>query len=161
METLNKQKIADILYSYIKQMMGLAYISQNDIPEIAGEITKEFCQSPDQTETPVEQLIESAEDWFDKNSMNYKGIKSRHYAIQMIKDFASRPAGKQVSDEELCIILHGGKPLNNRIFTSINSARNYVKMTYPRRRFSEPKDNVFLDKNYGAKFEIVELQNNN
>jgi hypothetical protein len=30
----------------------------------------------------------TAEEWFDKNSMNYKGIQNRHHAINMISDFA-------------------------------------------------------------------------
>jgi len=27
--------------------------------------------------------MKTAEEWFDENQANYKGIKSRHYAIQM------------------------------------------------------------------------------
>lgn len=45
-ETLSKQKIADILYSHIKQMMGLCYISQNDIPDIAEELLTELKLQP-------------------------------------------------------------------------------------------------------------------
>lgn len=42
------QNIADILYSHIKQMMGLCYISQNDIPDIAKEIASksQFKEQP-------------------------------------------------------------------------------------------------------------------
>jgi hypothetical protein len=70
---------------------------------------------------------------------------------------------KGLEDEEpemrgFWIILHQGKPLNDFLFTSDLEARNYVKMTYPKRRFIEPKDNIFIDKNYGAKFEIINLK---
>ena len=37
-----------------------------------------------------EQRVGTAEEWFDENQANYKGIKSRHYAIQMLKDFTSQ-----------------------------------------------------------------------
>ena len=58
---------------------------------------------------------------------------------------------------EIWVIMKSGKVLDNRFFTSDDSARNYIKMTYPKRRFKEISDNVFLDKNFGAKFTIIEL----
>lgn len=52
METrLTKQKIADILYSHIKQISGFCCIDQNDIPDIAGEILSQF-----KTVEPVQRL---------------------------------------------------------------------------------------------------------
>lgn len=47
---------------------------------------------------------QTATEWFDKNSMNYNGIKSRHSAIQMIKDYCAQnqqPEGINVTDEEI------------------------------------------------------------
>jgi len=35
----------------------------------------------------MKDLRKLAEIWYDKNSMNYKGILSRHNAISMITDF--------------------------------------------------------------------------
>jgi hypothetical protein len=61
-------------------------------------------------------------------------------------------------DKEPCIILHGGQPLNDLIFNSDKEARNYIKMQYPKRKFIEPQENVFIDKFYGAKFKIIILK---
>lgn len=36
------------------------------------------------------ELKHTAEEWFDKNMEKYTGIKSRHYAIQMLNDFVSQ-----------------------------------------------------------------------
>ena len=48
--------------------------------------------------------VGTAEEWFDENQANYKGIKSRHYAIQMLKDFTSQfqqKAQQPITDEIL------------------------------------------------------------
>jgi hypothetical protein len=49
-----------------------------------------------------------AEEWFEKNQENYKGIKSRYWAIKMLNDFASQFAlpGK----EKIIEILREFKP---------------------------------------------------
>ena len=63
--------------------------------------------------------------------------------------------------EESWIILHSGKPLHNHFFHSDKETRNYIKMQYPKRRFTETKENIFIDKNFGGKFEIIRLKNDN
>jgi hypothetical protein len=59
--------------------------------------------------------------------------------------------------DEVWIIIHAQKVLNNVFFTSEKAARNYIKMQYPKRRFKEIPDNTFTDTNYGATFKITRL----
>ncbi len=51
----NKQQIANILYSHIKQMQGLCYVSQNDIPDIADEIIRLFESQSEQSKPDTSQ----------------------------------------------------------------------------------------------------------
>lgn len=53
-------------------------------------------------------------------------------------------------------ILNKGKIVENILFKSQEEARNWIKMKYPKRRFKEPKENVFICANYGTKFIIQE-----
>jgi len=65
---------------------------------------------------------------------------------------------KETLENEKCIILHQGKVLNNLLFNSIKEARNWIKMTFSKRRFKEPKENVFVDSRYGTTFKIIILK---
>ncbi len=57
---------------------------QNIIKALSGEKIPEV-----QTITSTDyKEPDGAEEWFDKNSINYKGVRSRHHAIQMLNDFA-------------------------------------------------------------------------
>ncbi len=58
---------------------------------------------------------------------------------------------------EYWIILHRGLPHKNMLFFSDKKARNWVKMVYTNRRFKEPEENVFVCKQYGTTFKIIEL----
>lgn len=55
------------------------------------------------------------------------------------------------------IILHQNRPLENILFKRLEEARNYIKMQYPKRKFKEQDENVFVCSNYGTTFRIVEL----
>jgi len=55
------------------------------------------------------------------------------------------------------VIMFQKKPLKNILFQSDKEARNYIKMQNPKRKFKEPKENVFVCSRYGTTFEIVEL----
>jgi len=61
--------------------------------------------------------VGTAEEWFDENQANYKGIKSRHYAIQMLKDFTSQ---------------FQQRPLPAEYFNSITDLRIYL-LRHPNR----------------------------
>jgi hypothetical protein len=63
--------------------------------------------------------------------------------------------------DEIYIIMHAQKVLNNIFFTSEKKARNYIMMQNPKRRFKEFPDNIFTDKNYGATFKIIKLMDVN
>lgn len=76
--------------------------------------------------------------------------------------------GKQQSDPEKTailphisgsafVIMFQKKPLKNILFQSDKEARNYIKMQNPKRKFKEPKENVFVCSRYGTTFEIIEL----
>jgi len=54
-------------------------------------------------------------------------------------------------------ILNKGEIVENILFKTLTEARNYIKMKYPKRRFKEDKENVFVCCNYGTKFIIEEL----
>jgi len=54
-------------------------------------------------------------------------------------------------------IMHKGAVHLNMFFTSEEKARNWIKMTYPKRRFKEPIHNKFICAYYGTTFTIVEL----
>lgn len=55
------------------------------------------------------------------------------------------------------VIMHQKKPLKNILFKTVKEARNYIKMQNPKRKFKEPKENVFICSRYGTTFEIVGL----
>lgn len=67
---LTKQKIADILYSHIKQISGFCCIDQNDVPDIASEILSEYnqCQSevmPSDEEIEINLKMEAVKYAYD------------------------------------------------------------------------------------------------
>tara|TARA_R110000851_G_scaffold268040_1_gene420619 strand:+ start:260 stop:577 length:318 start_codon:yes stop_codon:yes gene_type:complete len=53
-------------------------------------------------------------------------------------------------------ILNKGEILENILFKTLEEARNYIKMKYPKRNFKEPQENVFVCAHYGTKFIIQE-----
>ena len=55
------------------------------------------------------------------------------------------------------IIIHKGMPFMNKIFNSDKQARNWIKMEYSTRRFKEPEENIFVCKQYGTTFKIIQL----
>ena len=56
------------------------------------------------------------------------------------------------------VIMHKGAVNKNIFFSSIEQARNWIKFNYPKRRFKEPRENVFVCSNYGTTFKIVEIR---
>ena len=60
-------------------------------------------------------------------------------------------------ENEYWCIMHKGKVLENRIFTSNELARNVLMWKYPKEKFIETEKNVLRCKSYGSKFEIVKL----
>ncbi len=60
-----------------------------------------------------------------------------------------------VSDSAFTI-LNKGEIVENILFKSQEEARNWIKMKYPKRRFKEPQENVFVCAQYGTKFIIQE-----
>ena len=56
------------------------------------------------------------------------------------------------------VIMHKGAVNKNIFFSNIEQARNWITFNYPKRRFKEQHENVFVCSNYGTKFEIVEIR---
>ncbi len=59
--------------------------------------------------------------------------------------------------KEVFVIMHQGKIYASVFFTSIQQARNRIKMHYPKGRFIEPEENTFICSLNGAKFKIETL----
>ena len=116
----------------------------NDEPELPGIMPDEIWLAAQDKQSLSEVLRLAVRE--TKN-----GILNRYKSLSLK---AQKDESKTIDH---CIILHSGRPLRNRIFTSVDSARNYIKMQYSKRKFSEPEANIFMDKSYGAKFEIVTL----
>jgi len=116
----------------------------NDEPELPGIMPDEIWLAAQDKQSLSEVLRLTVRE--TKN-----GILNRYKSLSLK---AQKDESKTIDH---CIILHSGRPLRNRIFTSVDSARNYIKMQYSKRKFSEPEANIFMDKSYGAKFEIVTL----
>jgi hypothetical protein len=96
---------ADLSHSFAESLMiklaEISYLKVNTLQSGEGEEQKEqpceHCDEPIPCNMECEQQPKpvSAEEWFDKNEMNYKGIKSKYWAIQMLNDFASLQSGKE------------------------------------------------------------------
>ena len=56
------------------------------------------------------------------------------------------------------VIMHKGAVNKNIFFSNVEQARNWIKFNYPKRRFKEPQENVFVCSNYGTTFKIVEIR---
>ena len=56
------------------------------------------------------------------------------------------------------VIMHKGSVNKNVFFSSVEQARNWIGFNYPKRRFKEPEENVFVCSNYGTTFKIVEIR---
>jgi hypothetical protein len=56
------------------------------------------------------------------------------------------------------VIMHKGAVNKNIFFSNVEQARNWIKFNYPKRRFKEPEENVFVCSNYGTTFKIVEIR---
>ena len=56
------------------------------------------------------------------------------------------------------VIMHKGAVNKNIFFSNVEHARNWIKFNYPKRRFKEPQENVFVCLNYGTTFKIVEIR---
>lgn len=55
------------------------------------------------------------------------------------------------------LILHQGKVYKNRFFTNYERTRNFIVMEYPKRKFKEVEDDVFVCSRYGTTLKIIEL----
>ncbi len=59
--------------------------------------------------------------------------------------------------EKKYLIMHKGKPHEQLYFNSLEESRNWLKWAYPKRRFKESSDNLFVCCLSGAKFEIISV----
>lgn len=87
----------------------------------------------------------------DENALGY---------VWVGKDVSSVPQANEIIPHvsgSAFVIMFQKKPLKNILFQSDKEARNYIKMQNPKRKFKEPKENVFVCSRYGTTFEIVEL----
>ena len=66
--------------------------------------------------------------------------------------------GNTVLADSAFVIMHKGAVNKNIFFSNIEQARNWIKFNYPKRRFKEPRENVFVCSKYGTKLEIVEIR---
>lgn len=58
------------------------------------------------------------------------------------------------------IILHKGRPVDNKLFDNIDIAKNYLSFKYSNTTFKK-KENTFINARYGTHFEFIELENHN
>ena len=74
-----------------------------------------------------------------------------------LKDKTPTDANNVLADSAF-VIMHKGAVYKNIFFSGVEQARNWIKFNYPKRRFKEPQENVFVCSNYGTKFEVVEIK---
>lgn len=60
--------------------------------------------------------------------------------------------------DSVFVIMHKGVVNKNIFFSNAEQARNWIKFNYPKRRFKEPQENVFVCSNYGTTLKIVEIR---
>ena len=95
-------------------------------------------------------------------SRKYDDLYVDNYSCGFVwlgKDVTTKKEGlhlQNVSGSAFAIMFQK-KPLKNILFQNIEEARNYIKMQNPKRKFKEPKENVFVCSRYGTTFEIIEL----
>ena len=85
--------------------------------------------------------------------MKYMGSKNR-----IAKHILPINVGLANVSSRAFVIMHKGAVNKNIFFSNIEQARNWITFNYPKRRFKEPHENVFVCSNYGTKFEIVEIR---
>lgn len=60
--------------------------------------------------------------------------------------------------KEVVVIMNKGEVYQGMYHTSIQSARNHIKFTHPKKKFKEPTKNTLVCHYTGMKFTILELK---
>lgn len=60
---------------------------------------------------------------------------------------------------EIFVIMNKGEVYHAKFFEKMEWARNYVKMSNPKKKFKERVENEFVDVYTGLKLKVVELTN--